>query len=178
MNYKKVVDQAKAQSINELNEKFAKARGAVLTEYRGMTVSQITDLRTQLREKSVEFKVIKNTLAKIAAKDTQFEGIIDHFTGPNSIAFSYDNVLAPAKVMVPFAKKDKNLKIKAGLVEGKAVDTDEITAMAYLPSKDVLLGKMLGALQAPVSNFAGVLGGILREFVYVLNAIKEKKGGN
>ena len=175
---KPLVDEKKVAIIDELHDKFLRSKVGILSDYRGLNVQQITDLRNKLRDVSVEFKVIKNTLARRASKDTQFESIIDRFVGPTSIVISYDDIAAPAKVLIPFAKREPKLKITAGIIEGKAVSPEEIVTLAELPSREELLSRVLCGFQAPLTNLVGVLQGILRKFLYTLKALEEKKGGS
>ncbi|MBI5183216.1 MAG: 50S ribosomal protein L10 [Nitrospinae bacterium] len=169
------MNEIKVTLINELHDKFLRAKGGILSDYRGLNVQQITELRNNLREVSVEFKVIKNTLARRASKDTQFESIIDSFIGPTSIAISYDDVIAPAKVLIPFAKREPKLKITAGIIQGRAVTPEEIVTLSELPSREELLSRVLCGLQSPLTNLVGGLQGILRRFLYTLKAIEEKR---
>ncbi|MFV1950838.1 MAG: 50S ribosomal protein L10 [Nitrospinota bacterium] len=169
------MNEKKVALVDELHDKFLRSRVGILSDYRGLNVKQITDLRNQLRDVSVEFKIIKNTMARRASKDTQFESIIDSFVGPTSIAVSYDDVVAPAKVLISFAKREPKLKITAGIIEGKAVSPEEIVTLAELPSREELLSRVLCGFQAPLTNLAGVLQGILRKFLYTLKAIEEKR---
>lgn len=167
--------EAKKQVVEEIKERFQKMQSAVLTDYRGLNVAEVTELRTKLREAGVEFKVLKNTLTKIAADEVGLEGLDPYLEGPTAIAFGIEDVVAPAKVLSDFAKTHKALEIKAGILEKKVIDFDGVKALADLPSREVLLAKVLGSMQAPMYGFAGSLQGLLRNFVYVLDAVREKK---
>lgn len=123
-------------------------------DYRGLTVAQVTELRKQLRESGVEFKVYKNTLTRRAAEIAGVAGINEFLTGPNAVAFSNEDVVAPAKIINEFAKKNEALEIKAGIIEGNVSSADDVKALAELPSREGLLSMLLSVLQAPVRNFA------------------------
>ncbi len=143
----------KQQLVSDVATKFRESTTTVVADYRGLSVAQVTELRKQLREAGVEFKVIKNTLTRRATAEAGLSDLDEHLVGPSAIAFSTD-VVAPAKVLVNFAKKNEHLKVKAGVVEGKVVDAAQIKALAELPSREGLLSMLLSVLQAPVRNFA------------------------
>ncbi len=147
-----------------------------MADYRGMNVKEMETLRAGFRKASIDCQVVKNSFAVRAARGTSFEVISKKFTGPVSIAFSYDDVVAPAKIVTEFNKKNKNkLKVTGGLIEGKEITPDEIIKIADLPSKEVLIGKIMGSMQSPVRGFIGTLNGVIRNFVGVLRAIKDEK---
>jgi len=171
---KVAIKEAKVKAVEELRDKFGRCRAAILTDFRGLNVAEITELRRKLKEQSVEYKVVKNTLTSIALKD--FDYNLDEFLeGPTAIAFSYEDPVAPAKVLVDFAKTHKQLEIKAGVVEGKVADKATIDQLAKMPPKEQLLANVVGALQSPLYGIVGVLQGTLRDFVYTLQAIQDKK---
>lgn len=167
--------ESKQQVVNEISDKLNRAVSAVLTDYRGLNVSEATKLRKELREAGVEYRVLKNTLTKLAAEKVGLDGLNKDLVGPTAIAFSYDDPVAPARILSKFAKDHKKLVLKAGVVEGKVIDFAGITALAELPSREVLLAQVLAGFQAPVSGFVNVLQGNLRNFACVINAIKEQK---
>jgi large subunit ribosomal protein L7/L12 len=172
----------KGPAIAELHEKFSRARVAVLTETVGLTGNEVTDLRRQLRGAKAELKVVKNTLAARAADGTPLAGAKQYFKGPLSVAIGYDDPALPAKILRDFIakeKRDKKMRITAGVVEGILLDASRIKAIADLPSRQVLLSRLLGGMQGPISGLVGTLGGILSNFVGTLIAIKEqpKEGG-
>ncbi|RUL54739.1 MULTISPECIES: 50S ribosomal protein L10 [Lysinibacillus] len=146
--------ETKKVQVQEIAEKFQGAASVVVVDYRGLTVAQVTELRKQLREAGVEFKVYKNSLTRRAAEIAGVEGINEFLTGPNAVAFSKEDVIAPAKIVNEFAKKNEALEIKAGIVEGNISSADDIKALAELPSREGLLSMLLSVLQAPVRNFA------------------------
>ena len=149
----KAIETKKVQ-VEEIAEKFKAAASVVVVDYRGLTVGQATELRKQLREAGVEFKVYKNTLTRRAAEIAGLEGINEFLTGPNAIAFSNEDVVAPAKIINEFAKKNEALEIKAGIIEGNVSSVEDVKALAELPSREGLLSMLLSVLQAPVRNFA------------------------
>ena len=147
----------KQEVIDELREKFSRAKTAVITGYSGINVEQITELRSKLRQSKVEYRVVKNTLARKAAEGTSLAPLIDHFVGPVGIALGYDDVVAPAKVLADFSKTQPKLVLKVGVLDGKLLKQADIKALASLPSLDALRGKIVGLLQAPASRIARVL---------------------
>lgn len=167
--------EAKKQVVDEIKERLEKIQGAVLTDYRGLNVAEVTELRTKLREAGIEFKVLKNTLTRIAAHQVGLQDLDSYLEGPTAIAFGIDDPVAPAKILSEFAKAHKDLEIKAGILENKVIDAEGVKALADLPSREVLLAKVLGAMQSPMYGFAGSLQGVLRNFVYALDAVREKK---
>nr|WP_206153210.1 50S ribosomal protein L10 [Clostridium cadaveris] len=154
----------KQAKVEEIKEKLQKSQSVILASYQGLTVEEDTQLRKSLREAGVEYKVYKNTLVILAAKELGIEGLDEHLQGPISIAIGYDDVTAPARILNDFAKTHKKLELKAGLVQGEIYDADKVKQLANIPSKDILIAKLLGSIKSPLSKFA-----------YLLNAIKESK---
>ena len=150
----KPIIEAKQNLVQDIAGKFEAAASVVVVDYRGLTVAQVTELRKQLREAGVEFKVYKNTLVRRAAEKAGVEAINEVLTGPNAIAFSNEDVVAPAKIINEFAKKNEALEIKAGIIEGNVSSAEDVKALAELPSREGLLSMLLSVLQAPVRNFA------------------------
>jgi large subunit ribosomal protein L10 len=169
------VKPEKVEAVTELHEKFARAVSAVLADFRGLTVQELTDLRQQLREASLELAVVKNTLARLAVQDTPFEGLSPYLKGPTSITLSYRNVVAPAKVLNAYVKKQPKLAVRAGLFEGELVPAEKIAEIADLPSRDIILAQALAAMQGPLAGLVGILQGILSAFIGTLQAIHDKK---
>lgn len=165
----------KQEQVADVADKLQRAQSVVLVDYRGLTVEEVSNLRTKFREAGVEYKVIKNNMLKRAADSLEIEGLDDYFKGPTAAAFGFDDPVAPAKIMANFIKETKKTELKGGILSGKAVSADAINNLAKLPSKEELLAKMLGSLNAPVSNFVGVLSAIPRSLVQVLNAVREQK---
>lgn len=149
----KAIENKQVQ-VQEITEKFQNASSVVVVDYRGLNVAQVTELRKQLREAGVEFKVYKNTLTRRATEAAGLEGINEVLVGPNAIAFSNEDVVAPAKIINEFAKKNEALEIKAGIIEGTVASVEDVKALAELPSREGLLSMLLSVLQAPVRNFA------------------------
>ena len=174
------VTPKKQAVVAELKEQMTSAKGAVFTSYRGLTVAQDTELRRELRAAGVTYRVVKNTMTRIAAKEAGLEGIDEHLEGTTALAFSAEDVVAPAKVICDYIKKNKLedagiLTVKVGLVEGKVIDASEVKALASLPSREELIAKLLGSMNAPISNTVNVLQGVIRNAVYVLDAIRVQK---
>ncbi|MGN7409583.1 MULTISPECIES: 50S ribosomal protein L10 [unclassified Sporosarcina] len=146
--------EAKQAVVTEIADKMKASASMVVVDYRGLNVAQVTELRKQLREAGVEFKVYKNSMARRAAETSGLEGLNEHLTGPNAIAFSTEDVIAPAKIINNFAKDNEALEIKAGVIEGALASVEEVKALATLPSREGLLSMLLSVLQAPMRNFA------------------------
>lgn len=161
MNKNRELKEAK---VAEIKEKLEKAQSVILADYQGLTVEEDTELRKALREAGVEYKVYKNSMVTLAARELGHEGIVQYLEGPVSIAFGYEDVTAPARILADFAKTHKKLELKAGIVDGEVFDQDKVNQLASIPSKEVLIAKLLGSFKAPISNLA-----------YLLSAIKDKK---
>jgi len=168
----------KQQVVTELRDKLKRAKAVFLADFRGMNVGKATDLRNELRKASVEYRVVKNTLLDLASRETDKESLSPHYIGPTAIAFSYDDPVSAAKVLSKFAKEQQaTFKLKAGVLSGKVISVADILALADLPSREVLLAKLLGTMQAPTTNFVCVLAAVPASFVRVLSAIKTQKEG-
>lgn len=148
------VIETKKQVVNEIAEKLKTSVSTVVVDYRGLNVSQLTELRKQLREAGIDFKVYKNSMTRRAADEAELSGLNEVLTGPNAIAFSTEDVVAPAKILNNFAKENEALEIKAGVIEGNIASVEEVKALADLPSREGLLSMLLSVLQAPVRNLA------------------------
>ncbi|MFT4415709.1 50S ribosomal protein L10 [Fredinandcohnia humi] len=146
--------EQKKQIVSEIADKFRESKSTIIVDYRGLTVGEVTELRKQLREAGIEFKVYKNTLSRRAAELAELNGLNDALTGPNAIAFSNEDVVAPAKILNDFAKKHDALEIKAGVIEGNVASLEQVKALADLPSREGLLSMLLSVLQAPIRNLA------------------------
>ena len=149
--------ELKQPVIQEISENVKDAQSVVVVDYRGLTVAEDTQLRRELREAGVTYKVYKNTMMNFAFKDTDFESLSDVLEGPSAIAISKEDATAPAIVLAKFAKDAPALEIKAGVVEGTYYDADGMKAIASVPSREELLSKLLGSIQSPIANFARVL---------------------
>lgn len=163
----------KEELVASLHETFDNAEMVVVTHNLGLTVSEMEDLRVQLREAGAQFKVTKNRLTRLALKDTKFEGITDLFNGPTGVAYSADPVAA-ARVAVKFAKKNDNLEVVGGALGGEILGVDAVKALATLPSLDELRGKLVGLLQAPATKVAGVLQAPAAQLARVCSAYGAK----
>ncbi len=146
--------EAKKQIVGEISDKLKNSVSTIVVDYRGLSVGQVTELRKQLRAAGVDFKVYKNTMTRRAADAAGLSGLNDALTGPNAIAFSTEDVVAPAKILNDFAKKNEALELKAGVIEGNIATVEEIKALAELPSREGLLSMLLSVLQAPIRNLA------------------------
>ncbi|MEA3464956.1 MAG: 50S ribosomal protein L10 [Thermodesulfobacteriota bacterium] len=166
---------SKTEVVEELAARLATAKAAFLADYRGLTVDEVNELRGKMRETGVEYRVVKNTLLRLAAKDTSFACLDEYLIGPTAIAIAQEDPVAPAKVLFDYAKASKVFELKTAVLNGKLLSSDDIKALAELPSREVLLAKMLGSINAPVSNFVGVLAAVPRSLVQVLGAINDQK---
>lgn len=155
--------EQKQTVVDSIKAKMEGASSIVLVDYRGLTVEEDTELRKTLRESNVEYKVFKNTMMNFAFKDTEFDELRKHLSGPTAIAISYDDPTAGARGLNDVAKKYKALEFKAGVVEGKYYDVSGITQVAAIPSKDELLSKLLGSLNSPIASFARVIKAVADE---------------
>lgn len=148
-----IIEQ-KQQVVQEIAEKLKNSVSTIFVDYRGLNVDEITELRKQLRDAGVDFKVYKNTMIRRATAETDYTGVDEHLVGPTAVAFSNEEVVAPAKVLNNFAKEHDALKIKTGIIEGTVADLDQVKAIADLPSREGLLAMLLSVMQAPIRNFA------------------------
>ena len=167
--------RTKEQIVSELQEKLKQANLGVLTSFNAMTVLKMEALRNVLRKNDAELKVVKNTLLGIASKETDFQILSDHFKWPVAVVLSYKDPVAPTKALIEFAKKNPELEIKVGVLDGKLLTKSDLTALAELPSRGVLLGKLVSVMAAVPTSFVTVLSGVPRSFVQVLNAYCDKK---
>jgi large subunit ribosomal protein L10 len=170
-----VTREEKVAEVEELSGKFAKAKIAIVADYKGLTVPVLQELRHNLRRNDAEFRVAKNTLLARAVEDTEFKGLQDQFVGTTAVAVSYGDPVSPTKILTDFCKDHPELKLRSALLDGKLLSVDDITALSKLPSKEVLLGQMLSVMNAVPTGFVRVLSGVPRTFLYALQAIKEKK---
>jgi len=163
--------------IDKLEKAFGEARGIYIADNNKITVAQVTKLRSGLRKKGMRFLVVKNTLARIAAKKSGKEALGSYFKGPTAVVIAPTDAAAPAKVIKDFQKDNKGLlAVKAAYVDGTMFNAAQVLQLADIPSREVLLAQLLGCLKAPMGNLAGVLNGILVKFVRTLDALKDKKG--
>ncbi|NLZ93992.1 MAG: 50S ribosomal protein L10 [Firmicutes bacterium] len=170
-----ITKKDKEKVVAEVKEDLGKAKSAIVTDYRGLNVEQITALRRALRAENVKYLVVKNTLVRIAARELGFEALDTFLEGPTAIAFGFEDPVAPAKVLTKYAKEFDKLEIKGGLLEGGLIDQARIKALAALPTREVLLAQVAGAFAAPMTDFAGAAQALLQKFVGTLDAVREKK---
>ena len=172
-----MANSVKVEVVEELRSIFSRAKSAVVANYQGIDAQGITALRVHMRSRSVDFRVVKNTLARRAVKDTSLEVLSEDFKGPISILVGFEDAVAPAKALADFAKSvaTKSPEVICGVVEGKKVSPGEVQALAELPSREELISQMLSVFQGPTTNFAGVFSSLLRKLVGTLDAVREKK---
>ena len=177
MYAKHQVSPAKAAVVEEMKDKLQSAQGAVFVGFSGLSVADVTKLRRKFREGGVEYKVVKNTLTRIAADELGFNDLDAVLEGPTAIAYSAEDTVAPAKILKDFIKETKTeaLTVKAGIADGQVIDAAAVEALASLPSREELLAKLVGSMQAPISGLVNVLQGNIRNMVYVLDAVRAKK---
>jgi large subunit ribosomal protein L10 len=165
----------KKRIVEELHEKFSKSEVVILTDYKGLDVDSINDLRRRLRESQIQYQVVKNSLLVKASKDTDVELIKDSFKGPSAIALSYDDPVSPAKILTKFAGENGTFEIKVGVMNGKVLDISAIKALSALPSREVLLGQLLSVMNGVPTGFVRALVDVPRRLLNVIVAIKEQK---
>ncbi|MGC8460483.1 MAG: 50S ribosomal protein L10 [Candidatus Dormibacteria bacterium] len=165
----------KRDVVAELTDKFERATSALVTDYRGLTVKELEELRTQLRSEQVEYVVAKNTLARRAANEAKLEALVPALKGPSGLVVGYGEVTTPARLIMAFAKANKALTVSGGVIEGSFVSESEVKQLADLPSKDVLLAQLAGTLQSPLTQLAGSLESIMSTFAATLEAYRDSR---
>ena len=166
----------KVATVEEITAKLNEARAVFVTEYRGMSVGQLADLRTPLRAVGAEHKVYKNTLAKLAATNAGLEGLHEHLTGPTALTFAADDSVGAAKALLDASKTNPLLVIKGGMLGDAPMSADDVKALASLPSREELLAKLAGGFQAPLVKTARLLNALPSKFAFGLSALIEKQG--
>ncbi|MCG1024451.1 MAG: 50S ribosomal protein L10 [Dehalobacter sp. 4CP] len=166
--------EEKQKVVEDIKQKFEGANGVILADYRGLTVSQVTNLRVELRQAGIEYRVLKNTMVRRAADEIGITGLDEFLEGPTALAFSADPV-APAKILSEFSKKNKSLTIKAGVLDGKVINAEKVKDLANLPSREVLLSQVLAGMQGPLQGMVNVLQGPIRKFGYALEEVRKLK---
>jgi large subunit ribosomal protein L10 len=166
----------KATIVEELNGKFAKAKIAIVSDYQGMPVPVLEGLRCELKKNNAEIRVAKNTLLRRAVEGTEFESIVDSCKGTTAITMSYEDPVAPAKVVVDFAKDNPQLAIRAACMDGQTLSAEDLVALSKLPSRDALLASLLSVLNGVPTSFVRLLNGVPCKMLYALNAVGEQKG--
>ena len=167
--------EEKKQIVEELHDKFSRSKVVIVTDYKGLDVAAITDLRRKLREAEIEYQVVKNTLLIRASEETDVALIKDFFKGPSAIALSYDDPVTPAKVLTDFAKENDKLEIKVGVLDGKVLDLSAIRSLSSLPSREQLLGQTLSAMIGVPTGLVRALNDMPQRLMNVLQAISDQK---
>jgi large subunit ribosomal protein L10 len=163
-----VPTEAKVKAVEDLRRRLGGAKTVVLTEFRGLTVQQLSELRRQLRAVSAQYKVVKNRLARIAVSATELEALARHLTGPTGLVVSREDPVAVAKTLATFTRTHQALRVKAGVVDGQVLEADGLRALAELPSREALRAQLVGTLQGPLTRLVGLLTAAPRELVYIL----------
>ncbi|WYD80982.1 MAG: 50S ribosomal protein L10 [Candidatus Electrothrix gigas] len=167
--------ESKAKKVDDLKDTFAKAKFAVVADYRGLKVNEFEQLRASLREQGGQIQVAKNTLLKLAVQDTDFEGLTQDFAGTTAVAVSFDDPVGSAKALADFTKDNEALVVRSAVFEGKMLSSDDLVALSKLPSKDQLLGQLCSVLNAVPTKLVRTLNAAPSNLVYALQAIKEQK---
>lgn len=165
----------KTDIVSELNETFSKAKFAVVADYRGLKVTQLEKLRKNLRENDAQIQVAKNTLLRLAVKGTPYEGLSDAFSGTTAVAVGFKEPVGPSKVLTAFASEFNAFSIRTAVLDGTMLSADDVVALSKLPSREELLGKLLGTMSAVPTGFVRVLSAVPQKLLYALSAIKDQK---
>lgn len=169
--------EAKKQVVQEIEQKLQEASLVIFTDYRGLNVDEMTDLRSKLRVPGVEYKVLKNTMTEFALENTGHGDVVPHIAGPNAVLFSKEDMVGPTKAIFEFIKQYKKLTVKVGILQGQMMTPEKIKGLADLPPKEVLLAQVVGTMQAPITSFVYVLNANLTGLVRVLDQVREQKAG-
>jgi len=166
----------KEQAVAEIQEKISKAQGMFFTDFAGINVEQMTELRREFRKSGIEYKVVKNTLAKLALKNVSgYDKVFDKLVGPTGIAFAYDDPAAPAKIIQKFKEKNEKFNVKACIIEKTVYDGSKLKELAALPTRAEVVASILGSLNSPISGIVGTINAVMRDVVGILDAIEKKK---
>ena len=166
----------KNTKVEEIKESISKAKVAIVSDYRGLSVAEITNLRRRLQKEDGDYTVVKNTLAKLAIKDTPFEGLDEFLNGPSAIVLGFGDEVAPAKVILQYLKEAKKTnEVKGGVLDGKVLSANDIKTISNLPSKQELLAKIMGSLNSPAQGIANTLNGVARALVYAMEEVRKQK---
>ncbi len=166
----------KEQIVSEVVEKIGKSKGLFFTDFTGLTVEQATELRREFRKSGVDYRVVKNTLARKALEEAKgYDGVFDILTGPTGIAFAYDDPVAPAKVIKKFSDKYEKLKLKKAVLESTVFTGSQLAQLAALPTRKEMIASMLGSLDAPITGIVGSINAVMRDLVSVIDQIEKKK---
>ncbi|QGU00767.1 LSU ribosomal protein L10p (P0) [Candidatus Syntrophocurvum alkaliphilum] len=167
--------EEKQKLVKEIEQKIKDSKLVVFTDFRGLNVDEVSELRNKLRVPGVEYKVLKNTMVRFALQNNGQEDIAEKIVGPNAILFSEEDPVGPAKTLFEFAKTHKNLEVKLGILEGQMVEANKVKELADLPSREVLVAQVLGTMQAPITGFVNVLNANITGLVRALDQIKDQK---
>ena len=167
--------EEKKQVVEDIKQKLEAASLVICADYRGLNVQQATELRNQLRVPGVEYRVLKNTMFRFALEQAGYQDIVEHINGPNAVIFSNEDPVGPAKTITEFAKTNKQIEIKLGILEGKYLSPEAIKGLAQLPPREILLGQVVGTMPAPITSFVRVLNANLTGLVRALDGIREQK---
>ena len=172
-----MVKQSKIDAVESLTDKLRRAKSVVLTDFRGLTVGDMTLLRNDLRNEKIEYRVIKNRIARIALENAGCDSLDDILTGPTGVAIGFEDPIPPARIIFEFSQKFENLKVKGGLLEGKRIDVSTLEKLSKMPSREQLLVKLIGSLQSPTTKVILSLKQVGTHLVYALKALAEQKQG-
>jgi large subunit ribosomal protein L10 len=164
----------KEKLVDELSEKLSQRNFTILADYTGISVQAVTKLRSDFRQESIEYRIYKNTLARLAAKKSDLEPLLEHLEGPTGYVFSEDPV-APAKILTDFIKDNPSMKIKCAILRGQLIDESQVKAIASLPPREILLGQLAGQLNSPATSLVNVLAAPIRKLAYALEDLRKKK---
>jgi large subunit ribosomal protein L10 len=164
----------KEKLVEELSEKLSQRNCTILADYTGISVQAVTELRSEFRKEAIEYHIYKNTLARLAAKKSDIEPLLEHLEGPTGYVFS-DDPVAPAKILMDFIKNNPSMKIKCGVLDGKVLDESQVKAIASLPPKEILLGQLVGQFNSPATSMVNVLAAPIRNLAYALEDLRKKK---
>lgn len=170
-----MIRSEKVAVVKEITEIFKEAKGIFVTDFKGLDVEKMGELRRRCREVSVKYIVVKNTLARIAAKNSDWNQLVEHLQGPSAIAYSYDDPSAPARVITKFAKEHEKPTIKVSIFEGSFYGPESVQEIASLPSKEILLARLVGGLSGPIQGLTGRLHGLLQKLVMTVDAVRQSK---
>lgn len=167
--------QFKSEKIDAIKSKIEKAQVAIVTEYKGFSVEEITQLRREIQKDGGDYMVTKNTLAKIAVKGTEYEALTEKLSGPVALAFGFSDPVSPAKALTKFIKETKKGEILGAVLDGKLLSVEETKALANLPSKEELYAKMLGSINSPASGIVGCVNGVMASLTRAIAAVRDQK---
>lgn len=165
----------KIAEVQAITDRFQSAQSLVMADFTGLTVQQMTDFRAKCREQNIDCRVVKNRLAMIAADNADLEFLKDHMTGPTALIFGPESQVAPAKIVIDFAKENEALKVKGGVVDGEYLDADRVMALSKIPGMDELIAKMMGSINSPASGLVGTVNGVIGALARAIDAVAKQK---